>query len=152
VSEEDPEPELANTDRVVHVAHNYRIDPGKFVIEKEATLRKDYNIGKIIRMVELKWRINHLTHIKFGVERGVKSIRLSHETEIPLEVELLKGIDHPCAYKILEIYRDHRWIHLVRSPINGQVMSEWYETFIKTLPPVEDEEQAPKKNIFQKSK
>jgi hypothetical protein len=78
---------------------------------------------------EVGGRINHAVQIAYQFDRSIKSIRLRPGTEIPKEVELLKEIDHPCAYKIMAIYLDHRFQHVVRSAIRGEDLGTWLEHF-----------------------
>ena len=106
-----------------NLAKDYKVDPGKFIQNVPGTLRNDYKLGAITRDEE-GGRINHAQGKKFGIDRSIKSIRKAHKSAIPPEVELLKEIDHPCANKILEIYEDHRSIHLVRSPVKGRLLAD----------------------------
>ena len=105
------------------LANDYKIDPGKFIKQIPGNLRNDYKLGAIIRDEE-GGRINHAQGKKFGIDRSIKSIKKAHKNEIPPEVELLKEIDHPCANKIVEIYEDHRSIHVVRSPVKGRLLAD----------------------------
>jgi hypothetical protein len=131
VEETDPTIYTEEFDTVDYIRHakDYGMDPGRFIINVPGNLlRTDYKIGTAVRD-ETGGRINHAVYKRFDIERSVKSIRKDVADELPKEVELLAKIDHPCAYKILEIYKDHRSMHLVRSPIAGLILGDLIQNF-----------------------